>query len=187
MPIPERLAKIIVLGDSSVGKTSLLMRYTDDAFSGEFLTTLGFDYRRKEVIIDGNPLMLQLWDTAGQEQFRSITKSYMRGANGIALIFDVTSHDSFTRINAWMESIADVVVKQIKIVLIGNKIDSPARTVTLEKASALADEFAVPYYEVSAKTGEGVATAFDALAQQVAEHLEKPVQQVSPPQESKCC
>jgi small GTP-binding protein len=179
------VAKIIMLGDSAVGKTSLIMRYTDDTFSGQFLSTLGFDYRRKNLIANGSPLTLQIWDTAGQEQFRSITKSYMRGADGAALVFDVTSRDSFNRINIWMDSIVDSAARHIDVVLIGNKIDVEDRTVTAEEGKRAADEFEIPYFEVSARTGEYVTEAFESLARRVAPHLDAVLPKVS--ERSQCC
>jgi small GTP-binding protein len=187
MPPDPPIAKLIMLGDSAVGKTSLLVRYTENSFSAQFLTTLGFDYRRKELVINGEALTLQIWDTAGQENFRSITKSYMRGADGAALVFDVTSRETFNRINAWIDTVTDTAVRPIDVVLIGNKIDAGSRSVTIEEGVAAASAFGVPYFEVSAKTGESVAEAFEHLARLVATHLTPSPQTIAPVEDTRCC
>ncbi|KAJ1416552.1 small GTPase superfamily, partial [Ochromonadaceae sp. CCMP2298] len=115
--------KLLMIGDSGVGKTCLLLRYANDSFSPTFITTIGIDFKIKNIQLDGKRIKLQIWDTAGQERFRTITTSYFRGAQGILLVYDVTDRNSFISIRNWVAQIqmhADVNVNKI---LIGNKCD----------------------------------------------------------------
>ncbi|KXJ07022.1 ras-related protein Rab-8B [Exaiptasia diaphana] len=100
--------KILVLGDSGVGKTCLIFRFTEDIFSDSYISTIGIDCRSKVVDIDGKRVRLQIWDTAGQERFRTLTNAYYRGAMGIVLVYDITAEDSFKHISQWLQNIADV-------------------------------------------------------------------------------
>lgn len=171
MPV-QNLYKFIMIGESSVGKTCILMQYVESVFRESFLTTVGVDFRIKEIEIDGKKIKLQLWDTAGQEQFHTITKSYFRGAHGILLVYDSTNQQSFEQTKMWMDSIHETT-DNVDIVLIANKIDLPDRTVSTEEGEALAKEFQCPYFETSAKTGEGINEAFIALAKIVKERKDK--------------
>lgn len=158
------LLKILIIGDSAVGKSCLLLRYTDNAFQETFMTTIGVDFKTKHMELDGTATKLQLWDTAGQEKFRAITKSYYRGAHGIILVFDVSKRETFTQVNTWLESIRDSGEgATVDVVLVGNKCDL-ARQVTTEEGEAYAKEHSVQYYETSAKAGDGVAPAFEGIA-----------------------
>jgi small GTP-binding protein len=109
------------------------MRYTNGTFSEQFLMTLGVDCLKHHVNIDGRLLTLQIRDTAGQEQFHAITKSYIRGANGIAVVYDVSMGESFKRVELWMESIRDTALTQVELILIGNKMDTENRIITTEQ------------------------------------------------------
>jgi small GTP-binding protein len=113
--------------------------------------------------IAGRRITVQVWDTAGQEKFMTITKSYFRGADGILLCFDVSNRGSFDRVRVWMESIQENALEAVRIVLIGNKIDLE-RAVSKDEGNELAQEFGISYFETSAKTGEGIDEAFDLLA-----------------------
>ncbi|KAK8894612.1 hypothetical protein M9Y10_023049 [Tritrichomonas musculus] len=159
------LFKFIIIGESSVGKTCIIMRYTEDRFTDSFLTTVGVDFKVKEVSVDGQLVKLQVWDTAGQEQFHTITKSYFRGAHGILLCFDVGKLETFEKTHMWMDSIHESAAENVDVVLIGNKNDIPPdkRAVSSEEGNKLAEEYNIPYFETSAKTGEGISEAFDAL------------------------
>ena len=157
------LLKILVIGESAVGKSALLLRYTENTFTTSFMTTIGVDFKNKIIEIDGKKVKLQIWDTAGQEKFKSITKAYYRGAHGILVVFDIANMDSFSHTESWIESIRDANT-DIDIILIGNKADLP-RQVPKEEAQALADKFGVRYYETSAKENENVAKAFEDLAE----------------------
>jgi small GTP-binding protein len=153
-----------MIGETFVGKTCILVRFTENSFNDDFLTTVGVDFRVKHVTIDDKTVGIQIWDTAGQEQFHTITKSYFRGAHGILLCFDVTSRQSFDRIHMWMDSIHEAASETVAIVLVGNKNDMNDRVVTYGQGLALAEEYSVPYFETSAKTGQNIQEVFEALA-----------------------
>lgn len=161
----RNMLKLIMIGDSSVGKTCMIMRYTDNQFTENFLTTVGVDFKVKELNIDGKTVKLQIWDTAGQEQFRTITKSYFRGADGIVLCFDLASSPTLERTKFWMDSIKESTAEKVDVVLVGNKSDKEEeRTVTEEQARAFAEEYGVDYFETSAKTGKNINEVFETLA-----------------------
>jgi len=156
--------KLMMVGDSGVGKTSLLHQFVDEKFDPQFITTIGIDFKRKLVDAAGKRVMLQLWDTAGQERFRSITSSFYRGAQGVALVFDVTDHDSFANMGQWIRSMQTLTTEGTPWMIIGNKTDMvKERSVTQAAAEALAKKYGVWYFETSARTGYNVKEAFHAL------------------------
>ena len=152
------LYKILLLGDSTVGKTCFLLRYMDDSFLDLHMATIGLDYRLKTMILEDQKIVkIQLWDTAGQDKFRAITRNYYKGASGIILIFDVTNLNSYENIKKWINEIKEEISENVSIVLIGNKIDNvKERKITKEQGDKLASEIGVKFFETSAKTGEGV-------------------------------
>jgi Ras-related protein Rab-8A len=115
--------KMLMIGDSGVGKTCLLLRYANDSFSPSFITTIGIDFKIKNIQVDGKKIKLQIWDTAGQERFRTITTSYFRGAQGVVLVYDVTDRKTFISIRNWMAQIQLHADANINRILIGNKCD----------------------------------------------------------------
>lgn len=159
----EQPLKILVIGESAVGKSCLLLRYTDNKFQETFMTTIGVDFKTKYLDIDGNRVKLQIWDTAGQEKFRSITKAYYRGAHGILVVFDISRRDTFNQTRMWIDSIKDASTDSIDVILIGNKCDLE-RAVTREEAEDLAAQYKIRYFETSAKDNTNVAEAFQYLA-----------------------
>lgn len=164
--------KLLMIGDSGVGKTCLLLRYANDSFSPTFITTIGIDFKIKNIQLGGKRIKLQIWDTAGQERFRTITTSYFRGAQGILLVYDVTDRPSFQAIRNWISQIqmhADVNVNKV---LIGNKCDiDERRAVTYDEGAALAEEYNIPFFESSAKLDTNVEKAFVTIATNVKERL----------------
>ena len=160
----DQLLKILVIGESAVGKSCLLLRYTDDKFSEQFMTTIGVDFKTKYIEIDGQNVKLQIWDTAGQEKFRAITKAYYRGAHGILVVFDISRRDTFNQTRMWIDSIKDSTeASPIDVILVGNKSDL-TRAVTREEAEELADQYKIKYFETSAKENSNVEQAFRELA-----------------------
>ncbi|XP_061702688.1 ras-related protein Rab-37-like isoform X2 [Syngnathoides biaculeatus] len=142
--------KVMLLGDSSVGKTCILLRFKDGAFvGGNFIATVGIDFRNKVVDVDNLKVKLQIWDTAGQERFRSVTHAYYRDAQALLLLYDITSKSSFDNIRAWLNEIHEYAQKDVVIMLLGNK------------------EYGVPFMETSAKTGVNVELAFLAIAKEL--------------------
>nr|XP_032640989.1 ras-related protein Rab-37 isoform X2 [Chelonoidis abingdonii] len=158
--------KVMLLGDSGVGKTCFLLQFKDGAFlSGTFIATVGIDFRNKVVAVDGVNVKLQIWDTAGQERFRSVTHAYYRDAQALLLFYDITSKMSFDNIRAWLTEIHEYAQKDVVIMLLGNKADvSSERVIKMEDGESLAREYGVPFMETSAKTGMNVELAFVAIA-----------------------
>mmetsp|Transcript_26175 Transcript_26175/g.80522 ORF Transcript_26175/g.80522 Transcript_26175/m.80522 type:complete len:202 (-) Transcript_26175:266-871(-) len=159
--------KLLMIGDSAVGKTSLLLRYANDTFSSTFITTIGIDFKIKTIDLDGKRVKLQIWDTAGQEQFRTITRSYFRGAQGIVLVYDITDRGTFNSVRSWMSQIADHADAQVNRVLIGNKCDhESARQVSTDEGQRLAEEYGVRFFETSAKNDVNVSECFTTIARE---------------------
>ncbi|XP_064608042.1 ras-related protein Rab-37-like isoform X4 [Liolophura sinensis] len=158
--------KVMLIGDSGVGKTCLLVRFKDGAFlSGSFISTVGIDFRNKVVDVDGTKVKLQIWDTAGQERFRSITRAYYRDANALLLLYDVTNKASFDNIRAWLAEINEYAQDDVVIMLLGNKSDMTGeRVIRREDGERLARDHGVAFMETSAKTGMNVELAFMAVA-----------------------
>ncbi|KZC09647.1 Ras-related protein Rab-26 [Dufourea novaeangliae] len=162
----ELLFKVMLLGDSGVGKTCLLTRFRDGRFlSGNYITTVGIDFRNKVVVVDDTSVKLQIWDTAGQERFRSVTHAYYRDAHALLLLYDVTNKTSYDNIRAWLSEIREHANEDVVIMLLGNKSDcGTERVVKREDGERLAQEYKVPFMETSAKTGLNVELAFLAVA-----------------------
>ena len=120
----DYLIKLVIIGNSSVGKSSVLLRFSDDQFSESYLTTIGVDFRFKTLNIDGRRVKLQIWDTAGQERFRTITNAYYKGADGIVLVYDITNLPSFEDIERfWLNEVESYAEKDVELLLLGNKSD----------------------------------------------------------------
>ena len=165
------LYKILLLGDATVGKTCFLLRYTDDTFLDLHMATIGLDYRLKTMILENHKIVkVQLWDTAGQDKFRAITRNYYKGARGIILIYDVTNIKSYENIKKWINEIKEEISEKVSIVLIANKIDNePERKISREQGEKLAKDNDVTFFETSAKTGEGVNESVFYLVQKIVE------------------
>jgi small GTP-binding protein len=171
----ELLYKILLLGDSSVGKTCFLMRYSDNTFQEIHMSTIGLDYKLKNVQLDdGNIVKIQIWDTAGQDRFRSITKNYYKGAHGIILIYDITSRKTYENIKNWVTQIKEEVSDKVNIILVGNKIDDEKnRKVSTEEGEKIAKENNFDFYETSAKTGINIDSTFNDLVKKTVESFSK--------------
>jgi small GTP-binding protein len=172
----EIVYKVLLLGDSSVGKTCFLLRYCDKSFQDVHLSTIGLDYRLKSMTLKNNKnIKLQIWDTAGQDRFRAITKNYYKGANGIILIYDVTNMQTYENVKNWISQIKEEANPNVIIYLVGNKIDVPddQRLVKAEDGQKIADEFNLPFNEASAKDGTNVNEIFQELLEQIDEKYSK--------------
>ncbi|XP_017756061.1 PREDICTED: ras-related protein Rab-37-like isoform X3 [Eufriesea mexicana] len=158
--------KTILLGDSGVGKTSLLVQFDTGKFQpGNFAATVGIGFTNKVVVVDDTSIKLQIWDTAGQERFRSVTHAYYRDAHALLLLYDVTNKTSYDNIRAWLSEIREHANEDVVIMLLGNKSDcGTERVVKKEDGKRLAQEYKVPFMETSAKTGLNVELAFLAVA-----------------------
>lgn len=164
---------MLTIGDSAVGKTCLISQFARDSFNPNFITTIGIDYKIKEVVIDGAKYKLLIWDTAGQERFRTITTSYFRGCQGILLVYDITQHKTFANVRNWMDQINTVNDGQdVCKILLGNKCDmSEEREVSTEEAEKLAEEFKIPFMETSAMDNINVKDAFLKITKDVVKTL----------------
>jgi small GTP-binding protein len=151
--------KILMIGDSNVGKSSILLKYTHDNFNNEHLTTIGLDFHVKYLKLNDKNIKLQLWDTAGQERFRSIITSYFRDAQGILVVYDVTNKISFENVENWIKDINDNCKNNNNIFLVANKIDLN-RIISEEEGNKLAQKYNLLYYECSAKTGENIQNIY---------------------------
>ena len=162
------LFKVVVIGDSGVGKSCLLIRFAEDKFSEEHVSTIGVDFTNRTVEIGEDLVKLQLWDTAGQERFRTVTSTYYRGAQGIVVIFDVTERRSFETVRAWVEDVDKWASSGTVRILVGNKTDlHESRQVSTEEAEQLAEELRMKYYETSARENYNVEEAFLGLAGEI--------------------
>ncbi|KAH0484085.1 MAG: hypothetical protein KVP17_004016 [Porospora cf. gigantea B] len=165
--------KIVLVGDTSVGKSCLLLRFSDDEFTDSYITTIGVDFRFRTIQIDDKIVKLQIWDTAGQERFRTITSAYYRGANGVIVVCDVTNPKSVESVDGWMAEIQKYTSEYVTLMLVGNKTDDENRNVTEEEVKAKAAAHAVPYVLTSAKTAENVEEAFVRLARRIIERTDE--------------
>jgi Ras-related protein Rab-8A len=166
------LIKLLLIGDSGVGKSCLLLRFSDDSFTPSFITTIGIDFKIRTIDLEGKKIKLQIWDTAGQERFRTITTAYYRGAMGILLVYDVTDEKSFANMGNWIRNIEQHASENVNKILIGNKCDLvDKRVVDSVKGKALADEYRIKFLETSAKNSINVDEAFISLARDIKKRL----------------
>ncbi|KAF2965866.1 hypothetical protein GQX73_g7694 [Xylaria multiplex] len=194
------LIKLLLIGDSGVGKSCCLLRFSEDSFTPSFITTIGIDFKIRTIELDGKRVKLQIWDTAGQERFRTITTAYYRGAMGILLVYDVTDQRSFERcagslndgnalcwvnilrphtdtnfhidIRTWFANVEQHATEGVNKILIGNKCDwEEKRVVSTEQGEALAKELGIPFLEVSAKSNINIDKAFYNLAADIKKRI----------------
>jgi Ras-related protein Rab-1A len=164
----DYLFKILIIGDSGVGKTGLLLRFTDDTFTESYISTIGVDFKIKTIEMDGKYIKMQIWDTAGQERFRTITSSYYRGAHGIILVYDVTDSESFNNIQQWLYEINRYSNKDVCKLLVGNKTDKEdKRVITTFSGEEYAQHLGIDFIETSAKNSDNVDNAFLNLSRQI--------------------
>jgi len=161
-----KLLKLLMLGNSTVGKTSLMHQFKEGSFQQQMASTIGVDYLFKTEVINGTPVKIQIWDTAGQERFKAITQRYYRMAAGIVLVYDVCDRNTFDQVETWMKGIEEHGQEGVQTVLVANKIDLVNdRVVTEDEGRLLASSHGMMHYQCSAKTGVGVSEAFMGLAE----------------------
>ncbi|XWS77329.1 hypothetical protein CRYUN_Cryun01aG0251600 [Craigia yunnanensis] len=171
-PEYDYLFKLLLIGDSGVGKSCLLLRFADDSYIESYISTIGVDFKIRTVEQDGKTIKLQIWDTAGQERFRTITSSYYRGAHGIIIVYDVTDQESFNNVKQWLNEIDRYASDNVNKLLVGNKCDLTAnKVVSYETAKAFADEVGIPFLETSAKDATNVEQAFMAMAASIKDRM----------------
>lgn len=160
--------KILIIGESDVGKSSLLLRFTDDVFDAGLAATIGVDFKVKVITVDGNTAKLAIWDTAGSERFRTLTPSYYRGAQGAILVYDVTNRASFVKLDQWLNELETYSTRSgIIKMLVGNKIDKENQVVSREEGMKYARKHSMLFIEASAKTKDGVQCAFEELVEKI--------------------
>ncbi|KAH9627107.1 hypothetical protein KSS87_009765 [Heliosperma pusillum] len=187
-PDYDYLIKLLLIGDSAltqmpktdcatgftgVGKSCLLLRFSDGSFTTNFITTIGIDFKIRTIELDGKRIKLQIWDTAGQERFRTITTAYYRGAMGILLVYDVTDESSFNNIRNWIRNIEQHASDNVNKILVGNKadMDESKRAVPTAKGQALADEYGIKFFETSARTNLNVEEVFFSIGRDIKQRL----------------
>ncbi|KAI3942008.1 hypothetical protein MKW92_017226 [Papaver armeniacum] len=169
----DYLIKLLLIGDSGVGKSCLLLRFSDGSFTTSFITTIGIDFKIRTIELDNKRIKLQIWDTAGQERFRTITTAYYRGAMGILLVYDVTDESSFNNIRNWIRNIEQHASDNVNKILVGNKADMDES----KRGQALADEYGIKFFLrlclalSSAKTNLNVEQVFFSIARDIKERL----------------
>jgi len=174
--------KLLLIGNSSVGKSSLLLRFADETFltEDESSATIGVDFRVSKMEVNGRRVKLSIWDTAGQERFRTITSSYYRGAQGIILVYDVANRETFEALPRWFTELETYVTPSVVKILVGNKVDKEySRAVSEEEGRQFAARMGTLFVEASAKTNVGVDAAFKEVVQQI---IDTPsLWQIAPP------
>ncbi|XP_021359664.1 ras-related protein Rab-8A-like isoform X2 [Mizuhopecten yessoensis] len=170
----DYLFKLLLIGDSGVGKTCVLFRFSEDAFNSTFISTIGIDFKIRTIELDGKKIKLQIWDTAGQERFRTITTAYYRGAMGIMLVYDITNEKSFENIRNWIGNIEEHASQDVEKMILGNKCDmNDKRMVSKERGEQLAIEHGIKFMETSAKASINVEDAFFTLARDIKSKMDK--------------
>ncbi|KAI9499434.1 GTP-binding protein ypt1 [Zychaea mexicana] len=175
----DYLFKLLLIGDSGVGKSCLLLRFADDTYTESYISTIGVDFKIRTIELEGKTVKLQIWDTAGQERFRTITSSYYRGAHGIIVVYDVTDQDTFNNVKQWMQEIERYAAEGVSKLLVGNKVDME-KAVESEQAAELADSLNIPFLETSAKDSSNVEQAFLTMAKQIKDKVGSTMQQQQP-------
>jgi small GTP-binding protein len=187
--------KYIIVGDPGVGKSSLLLKFAEDKFDDNYLTTLGIDFRAKHILINDHNCKLQLWDTAGHEKFRVLTKAYYRGTDCVFCCFDVTNAESFDGLQRWINEIHSSLDEKRKClkIIVGTKIElQNYRTISYEKADSYANMHGYKYYETSARTGNGINRLFLESAEQLVsmccgKPLSLEINDIRPKRKQNCC
>jgi Ras-related protein Rab-1A len=198
----DYLFKLLLIGDSGVGKSCLLLRFADDTYTESYISTIGVDFKIRTIELEGKTVKLQIWDTAGQERFRTITSSYYRGAHGIIVVYDVTDNDTFTNVKQWLQEIDRYASEGVNKLLVGNKSDlTSKKVVEYSVAKEFADQLNIPFLETSAKNATNVEQAFLTMAKQIKDRMGStstpaggaksstvtPGQSVQQQQSSPCC
>ena len=161
----DHIFKVLLLGNSDVGKSSLLLRFVDSVWNDAFVPTIGVDFKVKTLDINNQKVKMQIWDTAGQERFRTVVSTYFRGAHGILLLYDVTNRDSFKNLESWLIEIEKNAKEKVLKILIGNKCDlTEDREISEEEGKAFALRNGMEFMETSAKMNTNVSEAFETLA-----------------------
>ena len=168
------LLKYVIVGDASVGKSNLLLRYTHGQFRDEYQLTIGVEFGSNNIVIDNSVFRIQIWDTAGQENFRSITRSYYKNSACALIVYDITNRASFESLADWIEDCKNSSPKTVFMVLIGNKCDlEQNREINEEEGREFAEKNGMLFFETSAKTGQNVEEVFKQSASNIAKKIKE--------------
>lgn len=160
--------QLMLIGDCGVGKSSIMMRFSDDHYQPNYVATIGIDFKVKTVEMGGKKVKVRIWDTAGQERFRTITDAYYRSADGIVIVYDITSRASFDNVKRWIRDIQNKAHPDINIILVGNKYDAEdLRQVMKEEGASLGQAYGIEFIEASAKTGHCIKEVFAHITRDV--------------------
>ena len=161
--------EVLIIGDSAVGKSCLLIQFADQTFSENYVSTIGVDFKIRTMELDGRSIKLQIWDTAGQERFHSITSNYYNGSHAIAVVYDITNRQTFENVRKWMKDVTDLASPNVVKLLVGNKTDlEDKRVVCREEGEMLASSLGIPFIETSAKNASNVQEMFTEMCRAIA-------------------
>ena len=165
--------KVLLLGNSYVGKTCILLRFSEDTYKDDYEVTIGLNYRIKTLNIDNNPIRMQIWDTSGEEKFKAIAKNFYRGAHGVLLIYDICEKNSFLDVKSWIEQIIENTDNDdIVMILCGNKCDmEKERNISRNEGENLANSYKIPFFECSAKENINIDEIFNTMAKNIYEKV----------------
>ena len=160
--------KIMIIGESKTGKTSLISRYCNNEFYGAYLSTIGIDFQIKNIILNNKNIRLQIWDTAGEERYRNIAKNYFQSSDGFIIVYDISNSESFYKLDDWIEQIKNNAQETSKMILFGNKSDmEDSRQVSKEEGEEYARKNNLSFFEVSAKEGTNVQEGFEFFVKEI--------------------
>jgi len=174
------MVKILIIGDSAVGKSSTINKFCEGLFSHTHIATIGIDFKIKTIDVQGKKVKMQIWDTAGQEKYKSIVQTFYKGAMGIMIVYSCGDRKSFANVEGWMSQINDNTAPDIVKVLVGNKSDLEDREVSFEEGRRLAEQYNIQFFETSAKTGKNVHEAFHEVARQIKEKVGDVIENKTP-------
>ena len=176
----DRLFKLLLIGDSGVGKSCLLLRYADNVWDDRYISTIGVDFKIRTITVNKKIIKLQIWDTSGQERFRTITSSYYRGSHGLVITYDITEEKAFDGVKFWLSETERYASKDALRVLVGNKCDlEEQRKITTEQGQEFATKAEIPFFETSAKTNQGVDVLFTKIAEELLRIVSEPPPRVT--------
>ena len=192
----DYLVKVLMVGESGVGKTCIIQRFIKNQFSTNHLSTIAIDFKMKLLKIRGSNIKMQIWDTAGQERFNTLTSGFFKGSDGIILTYSIIDKNSFENINKWMLQVRTLAPPDVKVILVGNKSDFNERVVTYKEGKEMAEKYNIIFFETSAKSGENIKNVFQTMGEQVREKIiNNPPQlysttfndTIGPSKKKKCC